>query len=228
MAKARVHAVGKSESIYQIARRYRMDAETIWKAPENDKLREIRKNPDLLALGDPLHIPPREEEGEECATEEHHVFEAETHKVYLRLQIMEEDRETPISDTEYELEIPGEKKPRTGKTGKKGEIEEEIPPGTERAALTVFSSRPIYRELLVGDLDPLLEETPDDPNKGCVRGIQQRLRNLGFGVGEATGKMNDRTRAAIRKFRKRFGLSESDGGDEEFQRKLEEIHDQWT
>jgi len=228
MAKPYVHSVGKGESLFQIADGYRVDWKTVWEAPENKELREIRKSPDFLALGDVLQIPLAEQEGEECATEEHHVFEMEIPKVYLRLQILDENLETPISDTDYELAIPGEREPRAGKTGSKGEIEEEIAPSTREASLTVLSTPILHWELSVGDLDPLLEKVPDDPDHGCVRGIQQRLGNLGFRVGTVTGKMNDLTRDAIRTFRKKHDLSDGDRCDEEFQRKLQVIHDRIT
>lgn len=224
MAKPYVHTVGPGESLYYIAERFRVDSKTIWDAPENKKLREVRKSPDLLALGDVLQIPLGADDGEECATEEHHVFEMEIPKVYLRLQIMDPDLENPIADADYALVISGEGKPRKGKTGSKGEIEEEIPPSAREASLTVLSTIPLHWDLSIGDLDPLLEETPDDPDKSCVRGIQQRLSNLGFGGGEVTGKMNDATRAAIRGFRKKYGLSDGD----DLQPKLGDVHDKKT
>ena len=55
------HYVEQGEYLAQIARSYGfVDYNTIWDAPENQGLKDKRKNPNILFPGDKLFIPDKE------------------------------------------------------------------------------------------------------------------------------------------------------------------------
>ncbi len=233
MADPRVHVVQGGEHLSQIAARYGFNHwDAIWDDPANEELKNRRKNPNHLARGDLLTIPIREQHWESVATEELHTFKVEPVKVYLRLQLLEppdkEGKREPIADTDFSLHIPGEREPREGTTGSKGEIEMEIPRHTLQAELVVHTEFPKSFPLAIGELDPIGEETEENPDGSSISGVQQRLNNLGFNCGEVTGKMNDLTRGAIRSFRKEHDLAEGDQCNDELRNKLQEEHDNLT
>lgn len=136
----------------------------------------------------------------------------------------------------YVLQIAGVEAPLEGTTDDLGQIELPVGRATRQASLTVYPPPPPREEsggavvgespttfdLDVGSLAPIQEPAPDD---ACVTGVQQRLQNLGFECGPATGEMTDATRAAIRAFRRAYGLADGDASDGELQRKRAEVHD---
>ena len=70
-----------------------------------------------------------------------------------------------------------------------------------------------HYDLKFGGIDPITS----------VRGLQRRLVNLGIGC-PSSGEMDEGTRGAIRSFRSKFELADSDVVDEAFRSKLLEVH----
>ncbi|MBI2900915.1 MAG: peptidoglycan-binding protein [Planctomycetes bacterium] len=131
-----------------------------------------------------------------------------------------------------------------GKTDAEGNLKPDtdfaLPPGATQGKLTVNVPAPadaaepggpstLVWELSIGSLRPIADS--DSSGEPMIAGVQQRLNNLGFDCGEVTGKMNeakpeeDPTAQAIRSFCAKFGLSERSKPDEEFRRRLAEVHD---
>jgi len=82
--------------------------------------------------------------------------------------------------------------------------------------------------LSVGALNPIgdPELAPDDK---CVAGVQQRLNNLAFDSGVVDGLLGDDTKAAIRRFQRRFQMAKVDGEpSRDVQHKLRDFHDKET
>jgi peptidoglycan hydrolase-like protein with peptidoglycan-binding domain len=68
--------------------------------------------------------------------------------------------------------------------------------------------------LFLGDLDPIEE----------FRGIQGRLRNLGFSCGRLDGKPGPRTEAALKEFQHQYDLDVTGKVDGQTRDKLKELH----
>lgn len=234
MADTYLHTVARGEHIRWIADHFHVsDWNTIWDL--NRELRGIRHNPNILMVGDQLAVPIAECGEESGQTELVHPFETMCDPLFLRLRILGEDY-SPLARVPYALVVDEEGPPMEGETDEHGQIEREIPPTANFAALTVRipaaprneaggrleGEVPVTFNLWIGALHPILEPAPD---LDCYPGVQQRLDNLGLDCGPVIDEPNQPTRAAIRTFRVLFGLPEGETSDEEFQRKLAEIHD---
>ena len=164
------HTVAQGECISSIAKQYGLLWETLWNHPENAKLRESRKDPNVLYPGDTVFVPDRDVQFEACATDQRHRFKMKAEKAKLRLRILEEDK--PRAGVAYRLEIDGFTK-ASGKIDGSGYINETLPPGARKGRLYVGtgSTQDIY-DLSFGVLDPI--DTPE--------GVAGRLLNLGYGT----------------------------------------------
>ncbi len=171
---------------------YGFDWRLLWNLPENQGLKQLRKNPNVLFPGDEVFIPDLTVRADECGTDMLHKFELVGVPETLRIRLLDElDR--PRANLKYELVIGG--RSLQGKTNANGELEEKIPPLENNARLYVGEER---REVLlsIGSLDPLDE----------VSGAQARLANLGYDAGPTDGVLGPRTGRAIRDFQDDYDL----------------------
>ena len=208
----------------------------------NGALKAKRANPNMLfkgpALGgdgDVLDIKPLEVKKVSKATGSVYKFKVPSPKLFLRIRVLAEDF-TALKDSPYSLSIDGVDKPFEGKTDGTGQLEVEIPPDSQKGSLTVSIPPAVPKKdgvvqgnsgmtwaILIGSLNPIKEEAPDT---NCVSGVQQRLKNLAFPMGEITGVHDDGTKAAIRLFQTTYGITET--GDPDVgttQAKLQDVHD---
>lgn len=174
------HYVKPGEYLAQIARSYGfVDFHTIWDAPENQDLKNQRKNPNVLFPGDKLVIPDKELGEESRSTERRHRFEFQGQKLMLRIQLLDL-KNKPVAGHEGTLTIEGDSK--EFKTGSDGMVEKEI--SVEHAGGKLVdagkpnSKRPFQLPLeipiKIGHLDP----------EDKVTGQIARLNNLGYNAGE--------------------------------------------
>lgn len=222
MPQPRSHTVQPGEHLCAVAAKYGLtDWKTVWDA--NADIARRRKNPNLLCPGDVLTVPVAKEQKEGAETEKHHRIEAELSPLCLRLEIVD-PRYRALADREVKLSFRrGEA--FGGRTDDRGRIAfEGLPRNSGPARLVVSVGRFSEElELRIGALPPLLEET--DERQTWI-GVQQRLWNLGFYDGEISGLPGRDAKEALRRFRIRAGLSDSDALDEAVQRRLLEVHDQ--
>ena len=203
------YKVKQGDCIESIAFRHNLFWETIWNHPKNSSLKERRKNPNILYPGDVVFIPDKEEKQEEGATEQRHRFRQRGVPGRFRLRLLDDGQ--PRVNESYTLEIDG--RLLSGTTDSEGRLEHSIPPGARQGKLILMQTNEEY-PLNLGGMDPIDE----------VSGIQARLNNLGFNCGEVDGVLGPKTRAAIREFQRKFGLTESGEVDEATRGRLVEIH----
>lgn len=202
------YKVRQGDSIASIAFERGLFPDTIWDDPKNKELKDKRKESDILMPGDIVYIREKEEKEESCATEKKHKFKRKGVPAKLQLQLIEEGQ--PRANLEYQLIIDGT--PINGKTNKDGWLKHSIPPNTKKGELKIGDSEVI--DLEIGHLDPI----------NTIEGIQERLNNLGFNCGEPSGKLDDRTSAAIRGFQQEYGLEATGKPDKKTESKLTEVH----
>lgn len=206
------HKVKQGECISSIAEKYGLFPETIWDDAANAKLKETRKDLNVLYMGDVVVIPDKRDKEESGATEQRHRFIRKDVPNYLRIIVTDEDDE-PLTDTPYLLTIDHEH--RQNITDSEGLIEEPIPPNARKGKLLVGENEDIYEyDLDLGHLDPIDE----------ITGVQARLNNLGFECGETDGILGSRTEGALAKFQKMNGLSQTGTIDDQTRNKLVEVH----
>jgi hypothetical protein len=173
----------------------------VWQHPENNRLKELRKDPHVLAPGDVLFIPPWEDHTEDCATEKKHTFKLKTPTEVLRIQVLDAAGE-PLKNAEYKLELTygpggGEFKQKNKATDGEGMLEEMIP-STSTSGILRMPESGLEIQLDLGHLAPLKH----DEERTRILGAQQRLRALGYYKGEPDGEMDGETREAITAFQK--------------------------
>lgn len=204
------YKVKQGDCVSSIARKYGMFWEKIWNHPKNANLKQIRKNPNVLYLGDEIFIPEKEERQESGATNKRHRFRKKGEPAKLRLRLLD-DEEEPRADKKYILEIDGNL--FSGTTDSDGRLEHSIPPNAKKGRLIIEENQDEYL-LDLGHIDPINE----------ISGIQARLNNLGFYFGAIDGVMGPKIGAALKAFQKKYDLKESGQADEATRKKLLDVH----
>jgi len=183
--------------------------QTLWNA--NPELKTQRGNPNVIFPGDVIEIPDKVLREEDCATERLHKFVKKGTPARFRLVV--EQFNVPLANRRYILEIDG--KVFEGTTDDKGLLEVGIDPAARGGRLQMPDDN-LECALALGHLDPLDE----------LIGVQQRLQNLGFYFGEADGKDNEDTRAAIADFQASVSLEATGELDDATRAKLFNMQDE--
>jgi outer membrane protein OmpA-like peptidoglycan-associated protein len=120
----------------------------------------------------------------------------------LRMQLNDKD----LVDEEYAVDVDG-RRLAVARTDDKGFLEQRLPVGAKVAEIRM----PQLNLLRTFDLVPSEEFPPVDD----LRGVQQRLMQMGFLPKEADGKFDTITASALRSFRTSRGLSDEAVLDDE-------------
>jgi len=181
------HTVQQGEYLSSIAKKYGFsDWQTIYNHPENADLKKVRPNPDVLCAGDVVVIPDKGVKQEACDHEKQHKFVVKVPKALLKIVVKDPDGK-PLANQPYTLTVAW--LTVKGTTDGSGLLQQKIPIGIEFGELSLDKlglSWPIN----IGHLDPV--ETPT--------GIQARLKNLGYNVGEVDGLIGPKTTEALKSF----------------------------
>lgn len=189
----RTHAITQGDCLWSLSIDSGHFWETIWNHPDNSKLQEKRLDPNVLSSGDVLTIPDIRKKVENGDTEQRHRFRRKGTPYEFRIQILQNGK--PRASESYRLDIDG--RLQDGETDDQGWIEVPIPPNAREGHLHM-SKGGVY-ELDLGHLDPMDE----------LKGIQQRLRNLGFYGGAIDGETGPLTEGAIAIFQLRQEIEQT-------------------
>ncbi len=203
------YTVKQGDYISSIAQKHGLFWDKVWNHPKNANLQERRKDPNVLSPGDVVFVPDKEEKEESGATEQRHRFRKKGVPAKLRLRLLDEDK--PRANEAYVLEIDGQL--FSGTTDKNGQIHHSIPPTARKGKLMVGQYQEEY-ELDLGGVDPIDE----------TRGVQARLKNLGFDCGPVDGVMSEKTQEALKAFQAQYGLAVTGEGDQLTKDKLKQVH----
>ncbi len=208
--------VEPGDSINSIAHRTGHVAETLWSDASNAGVREIRVDPEILLPGDRIVVPPVHPKTMTCATGKRHVFRRLGVPAKVTLIVEDEDGE-PFVGKRYEISVSG--KVLSGVTAEDGKIQCAVPPADVKATLRVWIGEPGYpdpleSQVVLGGLDPVRH----------LRGVQQRLYNLGHLQKGDDGKPGPETAQAILDFQRRNGLEPTGALDDATLDKLAAIH----
>jgi len=172
------YIVKQGDHLTKLARTYGFaDYHTIWDAPENQSLKDQRKNPNILYPGDNLVIPDKETKEESRPTEKKHTFKVQRDKLMLRIVLLDMDKK-PMAGHACTLMVETESKNFTTKSD--GLLEEEISAQAVTGKLRdkgkpgSSSSTPRDIPIKIGHLDPI----------DTVSGQIARLNNLGYNAGD--------------------------------------------
>jgi hypothetical protein len=205
------HVAGEGDSVNGIADQYGFFWETLWNHADNGRLKTARRDPNVLLPGDEVIVPAKQTKEEAGGTEQRHRFRRRGTPARLVMQLFREGE--PRANEPYTIVIDGEW--GQGTTDGEGTIDVPIPPAACRAELLLGPrGRQTKYQIALGGLDP----------SDSVTGVQGRLRNLGYDVGEIDGEVGAKTRAALCAFQAEHGLPETGEVDEETCRKLKDEH----
>ncbi len=207
---AEEHHVQPGEGLSGIAEQYGFFPDTIWNDPANADLKALRKDGNVLLPGDRIHIPTLRQKSEYIATTARHRFRRLGVPAKFRLQVFKNQQ--PRVNQPYQLDIDGVW--MTGTTDAEGFVEVSVSPQAQKGMLIVGEDEEVIK-LDFGYLDPITE----------VRGVQQRLQNLGFYEGEPTGLHDRYSQEALRAFQGHCALPPTGERDADTIARLAEVHD---
>jgi len=206
------YVVQEGECISSIAVESGHFWETIWNDAANAELKQIRKNPNVLLPGDRVTIPPIRRREESGATEMRHRFCRRGEPSRLRLQFKAFDK--PRANEPFRIDVDG----RTLKEGQldgQGCLDIGIPGNARAARVLVGEGEDLELfELSLGTIDPVTD----------LRGVRERLLNLGYACVQGDGELDDKTAAAIAAFQQQQGLQVSGEVDEPTRQALLKAH----
>ncbi len=212
------HVAAEGECLISIAKAKGFTRwETIYYHEGNAALRKTRPDPKQLAAGDKVFIPEPGSREVLCETGREHVFQLKRPpQTEVRL-VLEHTEGEPMASVSYSLVVKlpdGSTDERSGQTDAEGVLAELVPADATEAELTLKpeGAEPLVWQLKIGDLDPLAEDT----------GVQDRLRNLGFDLGDEDGSHGPKTALALRAFQESCGLEPTGTADPETLRRLDE------
>lgn len=192
--------------------------ESIYYHEENAELRKKRPDPSLLQENDVVSIPDLDDREEYCTTGRTHVFQLRELREIEICLVLEESGH-PLGNMKFELSYKekGQDKTRTGYTTKEGELIHVLSSTVKSATLKIWktedlSTDPLTWDLKIGDIDPIDSDT----------GVQDRLRNLGYDLGDEDGTIGDKTKAALKDFQLNVGLEATGKIDNDTRRLLDE------
>jgi len=213
--------VKQGQDAFSIAANNKLQSWTrLWNDSANADLKSKRKSPGNLHPGDALVIPDPEPKFDDGATGARHRFTSEEDTPVLRLVVKNPDG-SPISERPYALHIDNELV-ADAYTASNGLIEHEIPATAKAGTLRVYpdETKPAFYyhwKLKLGWLN----------DESTLRGVQGRLRNLGYPAGPVDGVSGKKTRRGIRLFKQDQGLEPVDEElDETTRGQLVAMHDE--
>lgn len=207
------HIVQPGECVASIAFEAGHFWQTIWEHPDNEALREARKDPWVLCEGDELTVPDLRRKLVTCSTDVNHRFKIKGVPERLRLRFG--SPEFPRSGVPYTLTIDGER--HEGTLDEQGELSHFLAPNATRAELELEPEDGPAEHYVLGlrGLDPI--DTP--------RGVQLRLRNLQYYRGRIDGEIGEpETIAAMQAFQRSAGLEPTLELDDETRAALRDAH----
>lgn len=203
------HIVQQGEHLPEIARKYGFGKHSvILDHPENQKLRDDKRDPHLLLPGDRVFIPEHRKTAVEVQAEKRHQFVVEVPKLMLRV-FLHDENDKPLGFKPFTVTIGGRKV--DGTTGRDGLVEVPIPINAHDGKLEIDGHK---FEIRIGFLDPI----------NSITGTQSRLMNLGYTIQEEFGALGPATRDALSRFQETEGLEVTGQPNDQTLSKLQEKH----
>lgn len=202
------YQVKPGDCISSLARQYGFLWKTIWDA--NPDLKSKRRKPNLLMPGDVVIVPDRTLKEVSCATDQCHTFIELGETTKLRLVL--ERFNVALANRRYILTCNGVA--LQGATDNTGMLEVSIDAAAEECHLQMPDDD-LECIIRLGHLDPI-EETS---------GVQQRLHNLGFYLGDLDAVDQDDIAEALAAFQSSANLDVTGKLDDATRQKLFDMHD---
>lgn len=204
------YKVKQGDCIHSIAYKNGFYWKTLWNHADNSTLKEERKVPGVLCPGDTLVIPDITKKSEDAATDTKHSFTAKNNatKVRIKMQLGEE----LLANEKYQIDVEGVL--LEGSTDGDGILEFSVLPITKKVVVNLID-RKMKMPLSVGAMNPPSDE----------KGLQARLKNLGYNPGKEDGQLGDKSTKAIIRFQRANNLDETGKFDEDTKSAIKDQYD---
>lgn len=208
------HNVIQGDCISSIAEDNGFFWETIWNLPENKPLRDERRDPNVLYLGDSVFIPDKRVKELSEPTNNVYKYRLKNTPAKLKVRILQ-DAEPRVDET-FVLSIDNVEIKR-GKIPSDGNVEIPILPQAKIGKLVIGEGEKTEEYILnLGYLDPIVTLT----------GVKARLNNIGFDCGKINNEMNEETIQAITDFQSYINHPNPSGElDDQTRNALANLHD---
>jgi hypothetical protein len=213
---SKTYVAQRGDCLASIAAQFGLpDWHTLYDAPENASLKQLRPNPNLIQRGDEVVIPDVPDASSSVPNGAEHSFEVPLPDTTLVLKLAEDITGKPMK-ADYELALRGVADPIKGSLAG-GVLNTPIPASVGRGTLVLRS--PTTGKLLdtidlyIGQLEPV--ET--------IAGVQTRLRRLGFDCGPGNGELTPATDGTLRLFQRLYKLPVDGTANQATQDKLKEL-----
>jgi hypothetical protein len=244
-AMPKEHTIKQGECIFSIATVYGHKWDTIWNAPENQSLRKDRDQPGVLMPGDRVSIPDLQPKVLTLATNKRHKIIVALNLVTMRVRLMEppapakedptggtasnDHKDFTIDDPEPPDRAPDQPRANVpfevwtegkmllgGNSDGDGYIEFKLRPEVTEAELICEprTLKELRMPLALGGLDPI----------STVRGVKQRLYNLGLDCGDTSDDEHDNFAATVSAFQEAQGLRTTGELDADTRAHLQKVH----
>jgi len=164
---------------------------------ENASLKQLRKNSNVLMPGDQVYLPDKKKKTVDAGTNSVHKFKVKGLLLRLRIKLLDSDGKG-LGGKKWTLKAAG--KELSGTTPGDGLLDTPVPPDATTGELSITledGKPPVVWQVAIGSLNPASE----------TKGVQQRLRNLGFECGKPDGTTGASTKEALQAFQKKNGLT---------------------
>lgn len=209
------HTVIQGDCFSSIAEENGFFWETLWNHPENKKLRELRKDPNILLPGDVVFVPDKRLKQLSEPTNEVHKYRLKNTPAKLKVRILGDAE--PRAGEPFVL-IIDDVEIKRGKIPPDGQIEISIPPTAKGGKLLIGEGENEEEYILnLGHLDPI----------DTLTGVKARLSSVGFDCGEINEEMNEETIEAIADFQSYINHPDPNGQlDDQTRETLKKLHDE--
>ena len=208
----KTHTVKPGDCMLSIATDNGFFWETLWNHPRNAKLKELRQDPFQLVEGDRVHVPDVQERALRGSTGHRHTIRIKGIPASVQIQVFDDGHE-PMADQKFVLEVGGKK--IEGRTTPDGVVQAFVPHDATEGKLTVGEGEQAVKlDVQIGHLDPT----------DGTKGVQGRLANLGWYSGEIDGQESDALAKSIEAFQLHAGLEATGKLDERTRAALENQH----
>lgn len=207
------YVVKQGDYLARIAFLRGFDADEVWGDARNDELRALRPDPDLLAPGDILFVPGRDDDAEGLDVQGggSNDYQAKVPEIAVNLVLRGDDQSLLVGEPYL---VEGLAAPIEDKTGDDGCVSFKAPVLLREVTLTL-PERNLQFPVRIGDLDPIEERS----------GARMRLFHLGHLGPEPDGDGDAPVpHEAIASFQEAAGLTPHGDLDDETRKTLHKTH----